>query len=514
MADITIEAGDKLVVESLIENIGSIIDTQRVELIKNSSQDLEVEEDVITLYPSESEKSVMDWQTVNSDTGSWTVKVYTRKNSDQISVEITEPKTDFNKEHAFASKPNFTHDTSYGSNEIVAENIIIFVDGNNYYDAGTVFKLYEGGEPETGNHIHRSPVVTESNLTTCIDNYIYTKDMRDGDSNAYASLNIDDSASSNVSINVGDMTKLAPPSLNNGSFYLAGEGPDPYVISITPNYTNGNFDLNWSKSLSQSVSEAVTIDTTNSNVYVGQGTVLAVDKDTGGTVWETNTSVVGDCNGLPAVTPDGTTVYAVDQSSGALVAINTTDGTEKWRYTNLSSGTAAQNPTITSGGKIVVSGDGADEDLVHCVNPDGTQKWVNSHVGNTDWQTGDRMLPYATELNGDIFYHSRLGNIWRVSLVDGSTQWHIKHTEAFTTNPAYRRGYLYENINNEGVDNEGTGKEFKMYSVTDGQFDNGSGSYLDGGYTISISYDDSDWSYGSRVGVTGNTSVLKPTDQF
>jgi outer membrane protein assembly factor BamB len=192
----------------------------------------------------------------------------------------------------------------------------------------------------------------------------------------------------------------------------------------------------------------------------------------------------GDVNTVPALSPDGSVVYAVsneiDDSDGGLYAVNVSsnpaiDGTLRWRFPiRAEYGEVNSSPTVNpADGTIYV---GSDDQYVYAINPDGTQKWrfnpgtgydiestpavaidpsdgnytvyigsddsyvyaINASTGGLKWRfdTGDQVISSpVVDLDGTIYVGSDDGRVYAIN-PNGTPKWNFPTGDQIRSSPA------------------------------------------------------------------------------
>jgi hypothetical protein len=131
----------------------------------------------------------------------------------------------------------------------------------------------------------------------------------------------------------------------------------------------------------------------------------------GSVKWEFNTG--DDVDTIPALSPDGSVVYAVS-NDGNLYAVDTATGAGIWNFAIVTD-TADSPANVTSSpavdpstGTIYV---GSDDNTVYAINPDGTLKW--------EFSTGDKVNSSpAVGTDGTIYVGSDDTSVYALSASD------------------------------------------------------------------------------------------------
>jgi outer membrane protein assembly factor BamB len=133
-----------------------------------------------------------------------------------------------------------------------------------------------------------------------------------------------------------------------------------------------------------------------------------------------------DVNTVPALSPDGTVVYAVSNDNN-LYAVNVSDnplvdGTLKWQFPILAeSGEVNSSPTVNpNDGTIYV---GSDDHNVYAINPDGTQKWRFNPGTGSDIESSPTVAIDPRDSKLTVYIGSDDDNVYALDAGTGAEKW-------------------------------------------------------------------------------------------
>jgi outer membrane protein assembly factor BamB len=194
----------------------------------------------------------------------------------------------------------------------------------------------------------------------------------------------------------------------------------------------------WEYDLNDGAGSSPTVK--NNTVYIGthDGTLFAIDADTGNKEWEFDEP--GDeIVSSPAVV-DGTVYFG--SLDGTLYAVNTTDGTEAWN-------TPFDEPEneINSSPTVV-------EDTVYFGSRDGALYAVNADTGTEEWkydEPEDRVFSSPLVVDNTIYVGSDDGNVYAVD-TGGIEEWTFEEPAGrVRSTPTYANGTLYVGSSDESL---------------------------------------------------------------
>lgn len=236
---------------------------------------------------------------------------------------------------------------------------------------------------------------------------------------------------------IGTVGKLSPNSVIADSFYST-----PYVdgnILYLGDYSNILYAydaaadrVNWSYTTNGDIVSSPTVYQSQVIVANTEGTIYAIDKNTGASTWSTTTTTNSFVSSPTVGLTQGggnPSIYACGMD-GKLYAFDAATGTQKWTYTT---GGAIVSSPIAYGGNIVF---GSYDYYVYCIDTVAKkERWK--------YKTGDRVASSPYGDNNVIYVGSYDYNMYALNIIDGTERWKFKSNALIKASPLVHDGTVY-----------------------------------------------------------------------